>query len=212
MKQYTLVKTELFGMEMKKIHYDFKIEATSKPTKFIKIVVHHVGKSKTIQQIINKHVKKQNYSSIGYHFMIGRNGQVYYARDLKYAGAHTYLYNKNSIGIALFGDFDEVEPSEKQIETLKNLIGVLEENYKIRRVLGHNQAIYKMIKEKFWKLKLPDVNPIEIGTRLSYDAFRQEVTTKVLESDASEISLNLIRRLKPCPGFNMYKYMREIEK
>jgi len=139
-------KIEKFGLKIKKINYSFKITNTNSPTKFIKIIVHHVGKTKTIQEIIDLHVKKNHWSSIGYHFLIGKRGQIYYSRDLKYAGAHTFGYNKNSIGIALFGNFDETEPTTKQIVSLNNLVDALKQEYKIKKVLGHNQAIYKLLK------------------------------------------------------------------
>jgi hypothetical protein len=143
--------------------------------------------------------------------MISKKGTIYYSRDLKNAGAHTYGQNKNSIGIALFGNFDEIEPNEKQIESLKILIGALKDEFKIKRVLSHNHVIYDMIKDKFWKLNLPQINPINIDTKLSYDTFTKNITTKILENDASDETVNLIKRLKSCPGFNMYKHMREIE-
>jgi len=211
MKQYTLLKTDKFGIPVKQIYYDFKIQETNKPTQFIKIIVHHVGQFRTIQQIIDQHVDKNRWTSIGWHFMISKKGTIYYSRDLKYAGAHTFGYNKNSIGIALFGNLDEIEPSEKQLKSLKLLIDGLKNEFKIRKVLSHNHAIYDLIKHKFWKLSLPEINPIDIDTKLSYDTFTKDITTKILEKDASDESINLIKRLKSCPGFNMYKHMREIE-
>lgn len=210
--QYMLSKTEKFGLPVKKVNYSFKVQDTTQPTKFIKIIIHHTGKSNTIQKIIDLHVKKNHWASIGYHFMISKKGTIYYSRELKYAGAHTFGYNKNSIGIGLFGNFDEVEPTEKQIESLKRLISTLKKEYDIKRVLAHNEAIYEAIKKQFWKLNLPDINPIEMSTRLNYDSFKKEVTTKILEFDASDETIELIKKLKNCPGYNMYKVMREIEK
>jgi hypothetical protein len=207
-----LSKTQKFNIPIKKINYSFKVQNTNKPTKFIKIIVHHTGKNNTIQKIIDQHVKKNHWSSIGYHFMISKKGTIYYSRDLKYAGAHTFGYNKNSIGIALFGNMDEVKPTQKQITSLKNLIATLKNEFKIKKILAHNQAIYDTIKKKYWKLHLPDINPIEINTRLNYDSFKKEITTKILEHNADKETISLIKRLKNCPGFNMYKIMREIEK
>lgn len=211
MKNYMLHKIEKFGINMKEIIYDFKVKDTNKPTNFIKIIIHHTGKSKKIQQFIDMHVEKNHWSSIGYHFMVSKKGTIYYSRNLKYAGAHTFGYNKNSIGIALFGNFDNEEPTDVQIESLNKLVGGLKENFKIRKVIGHNQAIYKSIKDKFWKLNLPDIDPVEIGTKLSYDVFVQDITSRVLEFDASADSVRLIKKFKSCPGFNMNDEIKKFQ-
>lgn len=211
MKQYMLAKIEEFGLSMKKIHYDFKVQETNQPTKFIKVIIHHTGKNKTIQSLIDNHVRKQHYSSIGYHFMISKKGTIYYSRDLKSAGAHTYGYNKNAIGIALFGNFDEVEPSQKQLDSLNNLIESLKENFEIKTIFGHNEAIYKKIKEKNWKLYLPEINLLDIEDKEIYKNFTRDITTKVLEFDASDDSVNLIKRFQSCPGFNLYKSIKKLK-
>ncbi len=212
MKQYALTKTDMFDLDIYKIHYDFKVEDTNHPTNFIKIIIHHVGKSKSIQDIIDLHVTKNHFSAIGYHFLIGKKGKIYYSRDLKYAGAHTFGYNKNSIGIGLFGNFDEETPTKEQLESLKKLITAIKKEYKIKKVLAHNQAIYELIKKKFWKLNLPKTNPIDIINKEKYNQFLQDTTTKVLHEDASDITTSLLKRLKTCPGQNMYKIIKEYQK
>ncbi|MDA3855779.1 MAG: peptidoglycan recognition family protein [Candidatus Woesearchaeota archaeon] len=211
MKQYILAKIVEFGLPMKKIHYDFKVQDTNEPTKFIKIIIHHTGKNKTIQSLIDNHVKKQHYSSIGYHFMISKKGTIYYARDLKSAGAHTYGYNKNAIGIALFGNFDEVEPTQKQIDALNSLVTKLKENYNIKKIFGHNEAIYKKIKERNWKLHLPNINPLDIENKETYKNFTRDITTQVLEFDASDSSVTLIKKFQSCPGFNLYSEIKKLD-
>jgi len=212
MKNYILNKINFLNLNMKEIIYDFKVQHSNEPTNWIKIIIHHTSNSNTIQKIINLHVMKNQWSSIGYHFLIGKNGQIYYSRKLNTAGAHCYGYNRNSIGIALFGNFDNDEPTEKQIISLKKLISSIKNKYEIRKILGHNQAIYKIIKEKFYRINLPQINPIEIDTKLSYDTFRKQITEKVLEFDANKSTVDLIKRFKTCPGFYMYKYLKEIEK
>lgn len=212
MKNYMLKKRELFGVNLKEIIYDFKEQHTIAPTHFNKMIIHHSGNRKTIQEIINLHINKNHWSSIGFHFMISKKGTIYYSRNLKYAGAHTHGYNKNGIGIALFGNFDESEPTEKQLISLNKLIDGLKKELGIKIILSHNQAIYKQIKNKFWKLNLPDVNPIDIGTKLSYDTFILEINNKILEKDATEETVLLIKRFQTCPGFNMYKIVKELQK
>ena len=204
-KAYFLKKIELFGLQVNKVIYDFNVAKTNLPTRFINIIVHHTGKQKTIDDVIENHVKKNRYSSIGYHFMISKTGKIYQTRELKYAGAHTFEYNKNSIGIALFGNFDNETPNKKQVEALNILVDGLKENFPIRRVLGHNEAIFKSIKNKFWKLKIDNIDLLDINSRLSFDIFRKEVIEKVLEADASPISVNLVKKFTSCPGFHVYR-------
>lgn len=211
MKNYMLKQKEFLGINIKQIIYDFKEQQTNTPTHFNKIIIHHTGKIKTIQEIIDKHITKNHWAAIGFHFMISKKGTIYYSRDLKYAGAHTKGYNKNGMGIALFGNFDEINPTEKQLISLNKLILRLENEFKIKIILSHNQAIYKQIKNKFWKLNLPDINPLEINTKQSYDTFIREVNNKILEKDASEDTVSLVKRFQTCPGFNMYKIVKKLQ-
>ena len=214
MKSYVLKKIDYLGLEVKRVDYTFQIRKAVDPTKFIRIIVHHTGaKQRTLQNIIDLHVEKNKWAAIGYHFMIGKNGQIYYTRDLKYSGAHTYHFNRNSIGIALFGNFDENTPSEKQLESLRKLIDALFNKFDIKEILGHNEAIYRYLKGKYYWIKgLPGTNPLDIETKLSHELFLREITTKVLEKDAGEDTVKTIKRLKTCPGFNMYKPLKEIRK
>src|SRR6056297_2040206 len=126
MKQYILKKKELFNLPMKEIHYLFEQTNTSKPDKFKHIIVHHTHNRHTIQKIIDLHMKKKRWASIGYHFLIGKNGQIYISRDLGFAGAHTYGFNKDSIGIGLFGNLTLQKPTPKQINALNNLVTELQ--------------------------------------------------------------------------------------
>ncbi|MCA9459105.1 MAG: N-acetylmuramoyl-L-alanine amidase [Nanoarchaeota archaeon] len=208
MKNYLLQKINYLELPMKKIIYDFEIKETNTPTKWIKIVIHHTKNRKTIQSIIDLHVKKNRWSEIGYHFMIGNKGQIYYTRELDTAGAHTYGYNRNSIGIALFGNFDETQATEKQLNSLNKLIEAIKKKYPIRKILGHNQAIYKQIKNTFWKLNLSEINILEIENKDTYKEFIKETNEKVLAQDASSKTVSLIKRFTSCPGFNMYKWLK----
>lgn len=211
MKNYELVRKTILKVPMKVVNYDFKVQKTNKPTKYIRIVVHHTGKNKTLQQIIKQHIETNRWTAIGYHFMIGKKGQVYYSRDLKLAGAHTFGYNRNSIGIALFGDFDMYDPTEKQIESLKKLINGLSLKFTIREIIGHNEGIYKQIRDKYWKAELPEKDFLSIETKEEFENFQKEITTKVLKTDASKITVDLLSKITTCPGINAYKDLKNIK-
>ena len=209
-KNYVLKNILYLNIEMYKIIYDFKIEKTSIPTRFINIIIHHTGNTNTIQGIIDLHVKKNHFSSIGYHFLISKSGKIYLSRELKYAGAHTYLYNKNSIGIAFLGNYDKEELTQKQILALENLIYNLKKKYPIKRILGHNQAIYNKTKSKYYKENLENINLFEIPSPISYNKFIIDSTSKILKDYSKKSDVDLIKKLKTCPGFKTYKILNEI--
>lgn len=92
----------------------------------------------------------RNWQSIGYHFVVGRNGEVAQGRPVEKSGAHAKGYNKSSIGVALVGGFgsdaddlaqDHFTPV--QLAALYELIKNLQANYNIpnANVIGHNGQI-----------------------------------------------------------------------
>lgn len=70
-------------------------------------------------------------------FLIGNDGRVYEGAGWHVEGAHTYRWNKKSIGIAFIGDFSSELPVPSAIEAAKNLIqcgvekGEIDERYKL---------------------------------------------------------------------------------
>lgn len=85
-----------------------------------------------------------DYGDIGPSFLIGGDGRVYEGAGWLHVGAHTYGYNKKSIGISFIGDFREKLPMQEALDAAQELIrcgvrlGHLEKNYKL---LGHKQTI-----------------------------------------------------------------------
>ena len=92
----------------------------------------------------------RNFNDIGYHFMIGREGECLAGRDLSVAGAHTKGHNKNSIGISLEGghghsrkdDFLDVY-TVKQGTALLNLIERLQKEFGDLMISPHNKYANK---------------------------------------------------------------------
>lgn len=70
-------------------------------------------------------------------FLIGNDGLVYEGAGWHVIGAHTYQWNKKSIGIAFIGDFNSELPSIAAFESAKKLIecgvekGELSRNYNL---------------------------------------------------------------------------------
>jgi N-acetylmuramoyl-L-alanine amidase len=65
---------------------------------------------------------KKPFSDIGYHFLISGDGVVAQGRPSTVLGAHAGGANKGNIGIALMGDFNKLQPTQNQMESLKRLI------------------------------------------------------------------------------------------
>ena len=88
----------------------------------------------------------RGFSDLGYHFVIGRNGDVVEGRPIEVVGAHVKGYNSKSIGISLIGGHgsgmydafsDHFTP--EQGFALRELIGTLRAQFPtITKVMGHN--------------------------------------------------------------------------
>ena len=120
-----------------------------------KIIVHHTGSEKLggfdnpiLIKLRHKYIK--GFDDIGYHYLIGngiltRDGKVYEGRNIKETGAHASGYNDNSIGIALIGNFEKGEPSERQWQGLVKLISrncrifQIPVKWNYSSIYGHNE-------------------------------------------------------------------------
>lgn len=73
------------------------------------IVIHctasREGQAMTVEQIRAEH-KKQGWADIGYHYVIGLNGETWNGRDVDLVGAHVSGHNAHSIGIAYVGGLE----------------------------------------------------------------------------------------------------------
>lgn len=86
--------------------------------------------------------RQKGYNSIGYHFVIRRNGLVEAARDVETVGAHSKGFNSSSIGICLAGGIDAKGKPEnnftpEQFAALKDLLKSLKATYKGVKIVGH---------------------------------------------------------------------------
>ncbi len=129
--------------------------APSHPWQFV--VLHHsASEAGSVESIDADHRTRKDASGIpwrgiGYHFVIGngrgmQDGQVqstFRWRD-QTAGAHAgeARYNQEGIGICLIGDFQSAPPSEKQLESLAQLLTQLQGEWQIPddRIITHGQV------------------------------------------------------------------------
>ncbi len=147
---------------------DIQVPGGIKRSKWNIIVVHHsAAPTATPQSMHNYHKNHRKWcNGLGYHFVIGNgnkypDGKLYVGpRWLKQqTGAHCkscagrFLgawrknnhYNEHGIGICLIGDFEKGYPTEKQLQTLQDLICVLVEEAGIQpdQIFGHGEVTHK---------------------------------------------------------------------
>ena len=125
-------------MEVKETNLDFgSMNLRSKVLEYI--VIHHTASTakETVEQIHNFHINNNGWAGIGYHFYIRKDGTIYKGRDEKYAGAHCENYNSVSLGICLEGNFEIEKPTEKQIQSVTDLVKYLRKKYGNFKLVGH---------------------------------------------------------------------------
>lgn len=106
----------------------------------------------SVDDIYRYHTKTLKYTNIGYHFIVTFKGEIWLTRPLNQAGAHTYGYNQNSIGICYLGGckgkqpFNSLTTYEDQKKSFLNLIDAICQAYKLdveKDVILHNEVAQK---------------------------------------------------------------------
>tara|TARA_R110002110_G_scaffold213870_1_gene427313 strand:+ start:958 stop:1374 length:417 start_codon:yes stop_codon:yes gene_type:complete len=94
--------------------------------------------------------KERGFNSIGYHYVIKRDGQVETGRDEDTQGAHALGYNHNSLGICLIGGVEEDDYqvgennfTREQWQSFEHLVTQSEEKYLGVKIIGHNEISKK---------------------------------------------------------------------
>ena len=123
-------------MEIKKANLHFT--NLSKRNKTDYIIIHHTASTSemTVESIHQQHLN-QGWAGIGYNLYINKQGEVWEGRPEEMSGAQCEGYNSVSIGVCLSGNFEIEQPTEKQIEALKEIIGYLRTKYPNAEIVGH---------------------------------------------------------------------------
>lgn len=105
------------------------------------------GRSETVQSIRNMHLKK-GWSDIGYHYLIGLNGERWNGRNVNIIGAHCDGHNANSIGVCYVGGVDKKGQAKdtrttKQKDALTSLLEDLRKLYPKAKIYGHRDFANK---------------------------------------------------------------------
>jgi N-acetylmuramoyl-L-alanine amidase len=110
-------------------------------------LVLHCSATRAIQDIGAREITQwhlaQGWNTIGYHFVIRRNGRIEKGRPDDEIGAHVQGHNHDSIGICLVGGLNnrtfrpENNFTPQQWDSLKKLLTGLLRKYPKAKVLGH---------------------------------------------------------------------------
>lgn len=105
--------------------------------------------SSKVEEITRWH-KAKGWNTIGYHWVIDRDGQVAAGRPETSVGAHVQGHNNGSIGICLIGGHGSSENDDfaknytpEQEAALRKLIDEIKTRADIKRVRGHNEVAAK---------------------------------------------------------------------
>jgi hypothetical protein len=114
------------------------------------LVVHHTAgenqytdPAAEVRAIYTYHTVTQGWGDIGYHLLIDDRGQAFEGRigretssgrevlSANVVAGHVLAYNYGSVGIALLGTFNDVEPSEPALQTLAEALAFEAERHAI---------------------------------------------------------------------------------
>jgi N-acetylmuramoyl-L-alanine amidase len=116
-----------------------------------KIIIHCTatkeGQAVSVAEVTKWH-KAKGYNTIGYHYLIGLNGEIWEGRKEGIVGAHTEGYNANSIGICYVGGLDDnSKPKDTrtaaQKESLLKLVNELKARFPQATIHGHKEFANK---------------------------------------------------------------------
>lgn len=108
------------------------------------LVVHHsviyrLDDLTTLRDVQNLHMDDRAWADVGYHFLIGTDGQVYAGRDLRVRGTHVGGFNTGSAGVCLLGDFTRRDPLPAQLESLLALGAWLRALLPVTHLAAHGE-------------------------------------------------------------------------
>jgi len=106
-----------------------------------KLVVHHSGTlSGTPRSFAWHHVHARGWPGIGYHYVVSPDGVIFKTNALTTVSYHARGANLSGVGICLVGNFNRIKPTDAQIESLTELLGLLLRYYPKVRIVPHRDV------------------------------------------------------------------------
>jgi hypothetical protein len=112
------------------------------------ITLHHQGEpfkpgtdpEKYLRNLQSWSRATKHWADIPYHYIIDLDGRIYGGRDIHYAGDTNTEYDPMGHAlIEVVGNFEEVEPNQKQLDAVVNLMAMLAAKYHVpvERIASH---------------------------------------------------------------------------
>lgn len=115
------------------------------------LIVLHCSASRPSQDLTARDIdamhRARGFASIGYHYVIRRNGLLEMGRPLDAIGAHVEGFNSTSVGVCMIGGLNpdgteakrgEIAPfTDEQWQTARTVVATLRSMYPGARVVGH---------------------------------------------------------------------------
>lgn len=106
------------------------------------LVLHHTAtdESATPKEIANYHINHNGWGGIGYHFLVDKEGGIFYVGDISTARANVSDMNEQVIGIGLIGNFTQGRvPTSSQQDSTRKLCEFFLTNYPDLTIKGHKE-------------------------------------------------------------------------
>ncbi|MED1918781.1 N-acetylmuramoyl-L-alanine amidase [Bacillus thuringiensis] len=101
---------------------------------------HSATKSGSPEAFAGYHVVTNGWPGIAYHFVIQKDGTIYWCNDPETISYHVGNSNRHALGICLVGDFRTQKPTGAQIDAANRLIEYLQGQIpSMKQVLGHQE-------------------------------------------------------------------------
>jgi N-acetylmuramoyl-L-alanine amidase len=71
------------------------------------------------------------WADIGYHFAIDPNGRIWQARPLELQGAHVKYNNPGNLGIVVFGNYEEIRPTQATLQSVNKMVAYAMERFNV---------------------------------------------------------------------------------
>jgi len=102
------------------------------------IAIHHSGtEGGDPQSFARYHIETRDWPGIGYDYVIMGNGTTYKTNNLTTVNYHVGSKNRETVGICLVGNFDQIKPTQAQYDALSELCRLLLQEYPWLEIKGH---------------------------------------------------------------------------
>lgn len=103
------------------------------------IVLHHAAAVSASAEDIDRIHKGNNWSGIGYHYYVRKNGEINRGRPEWAVGAHVLDHNSHTIGVCVEGNYaTETAMPAAQLAALRALVADLRKRYPAAQVRRHS--------------------------------------------------------------------------